>query len=182
MPERYAANAVLHNSKNFWEFPCPSPIDGLRFPEDMAVTYPQNRRLGYARVSTIAPSDVVTVTRIDRLARSTFDLFAVVKQIVDAKTQSRSLAKPWADTGTCTGRLMIAVLGSLADVERYLIRTRTAEGRSRAQKRGQHMGRPSKPTDAQKAETRRRRTEGATLAELARSYDVSESTISRLSV
>ena len=76
---------------------------------------------------------MVTVTRIDRLARRTFDLFAIVKQIVDAKAQFRSLAEPWADTGTSTGRLMIAVLGGLADVERDLIRTRTAEGRSRAQ-------------------------------------------------
>ena len=79
---------------------------------------------------------MVTVTRIDRLARSTFDLFAIVKQIVDAKAQFRSLAEPWTDTGTSTGRLMIAVLGGLADVERDLIRTRTAEGRSRATKRG----------------------------------------------
>jgi hypothetical protein len=80
----------------------------------------------------LAPGDVVTVTRIDRLARSTFDLFAIVKRIVDAGGQFRSLAEPWADTGTSTGRLMLAVLGGLADVERDLIRTRTAEGRSRA--------------------------------------------------
>jgi DNA invertase Pin-like site-specific DNA recombinase len=90
------------------------------------------------------------------------------------------LAEPWADTGTSTGRLMIAVLGGLADVERDLIRTRTAEGRSRAKARGQHMGRPSKLTDVQKVETRRRRAEGATLKELAESYDVGLATISRL--
>jgi DNA invertase Pin-like site-specific DNA recombinase len=60
---------------------------------------------------------------------------------VDAKAQFRSLAEPWADTGT--RRLMIAVLGGLAGVERDLIRTRTAEGRSRPQKRGQHIGRNS---------------------------------------
>src|SRR5882762_1673258 len=126
------------------------------------------------------PGDVVTVTRIDRLARSTFDLFAIVKQIVDGKAQFRSLAEPWADTGTSTGRLMIAVLGGLAEVERDLICTRTAEGRSRAQKRGQHMGRPPKLTPAQQAEARRRRAQGATLAELARSYGVGKSTISRL--
>ena len=187
----------------------------------MMETHPQNRRLGYARVSTygqpldaqlaqlrkegcakiyreksggarpdrrellrllktLAPGDVATVTRIDRLARSTLDLFAIVKQIVDAKAQFRSLAEPWADTGTRTGRLMIAVLGGLADVERDLIRTRTAEGRSRAQKRGQQMGRPPKLTAAQQAEAHRRRAEGATLAELARSYGVGKSTISRL--
>ena len=130
-------------------------------------------------LAEIARGDVVTVTRIDRLARSTLDLFAIVKQIVDAGGQFRSLAEPWADTGTRTGRLMIAVLGGLADVERDLIRTRTAEGRSRAQKRGQHMGRPSKLTDTQKAEARLRRADGATLAELARSHDVGKSTISR---
>jgi DNA invertase Pin-like site-specific DNA recombinase len=108
----------------------------------------------------LAAGDVVVVTRIDRLARSTFDLFAIVKQIADAGARFQSLAEPWADTGTSTGRLMLAVLGGLADVERDLIRTRTAEGRSRATARGQHMG--------------------ATLRELARSYDVSAATISRL--
>ena len=188
--------------------------------KEMTETHPQNRSLGYARVSTyaqtldiqleqlrgagctkiyrekvtgahsdrrellkmlaaLAPGDVVAVTRIDRLARSTFDLFAIVKQIVDAGGQFRSLAEPWADTSTSTGRLMIVVLGGLADVERDLIRTRTAEGRGRAKARGQHMGRPSKLTDAQKVEARRR-AEGATLKELARSYDVGLATISRL--
>ena len=131
-------------------------------------------------LKAIGPGDVVTVTRIDRLARSTFDLFAIVKQIVDAKAQFRSLAEPWADTGTSTGRLMLAVLGGLADVERDLIRTRTAEGRSRAKARGQHMARPSRLTDALKAKAQRRRAKGAILNELARSYDVSRSTISPL--
>ena len=188
----------------------------------MTETHPQNRLLGYARVSTygqtldaqldqlraagcanpniyrekvtgvradrrellrmiaaLAPGDVVTVTRIDRLARSTFDLFAIVKQIVDANAQFRSLAEPWADTGTSTGRLMLAVLGGLADVERDLIRTRTAEGRSRAKARGQHMGRPPALTPAQQKEATRRRAEGATLDELARSYAVGISTIRR---
>jgi Resolvase, N terminal domain len=83
---------------------------------------------------------------------------------------SGPLAEPWAwaDTGTSTARLMIAVLGGLADVERDLIRTRTAEGRSRAKgPRGQQMGRPPALT------------QGATLAELARSYNVGISNIRR---
>jgi DNA invertase Pin-like site-specific DNA recombinase len=131
-------------------------------------------------LKNIAPGDVVTVTRIDRLARSTFDLFAIVKRIVDAGGQFRSLAEPWADTATSAGRLMIAVLGGLADVERDLIRTRTAEGRSRAKGRGQHMGRPPAMTPQQRAEARQRRAEGATLKELAQSYNVGLATISRL--
>jgi DNA invertase Pin-like site-specific DNA recombinase len=89
----------------------------------------------------LTPGDVVIVTRIDRLARSTFDLFGIVKRILDAKAQFRSLAEPWADSDTSTGRLMLAVLGGLADVERDLIRTRTAEGRSRAKAQGKPMGR-----------------------------------------
>ena len=130
-------------------------------------------------LDALGPGDVVTVTRIDRLARSTFDLFAIVKRIVDAGGQFRSLAEPWADTGTSTGRLMIAVLGGLADVERDLIRTRTAEGRSRAKARGKHMGRPPSLTPAQQKEATRRRAEGATLQELADSYDRSISTMRR---
>ena len=131
-------------------------------------------------LKALGSGDVVTVTRIDRLARSTFDLFAIAKQIVDAGAQFRSLAEPWADTATSTGRLMIAILGGLADVERDLIRTRTAEGRSRAKARGQHMGRPPKLTPQQQKEARRRRAEGATLKELAKSYNVGRATISRL--
>jgi len=91
-----------------------------------------DRRQLLKMLDALAFGDVVTVTRIDRLARSTFDLFAIVKRIADAKAEFRSLAEPWADTGTSTGRLMLAVLGGLADVERDLIRSRTAEGRSRA--------------------------------------------------
>jgi DNA invertase Pin-like site-specific DNA recombinase len=139
-----------------------------------------DRRQLLRLLSDTQVGDVVTVTRIDRLARSTFDLFAIVKRIVDAGGQFRSLAEPWADTATSTGRLMIAVLGGLADVERDLIRTRTAEGRSRAQARGQHMGRPPKLTPQQQDEARKRRAEGATLKELARSYNVAAATISRL--
>ena len=139
-----------------------------------------DRRELLRMMAALAPGDVVTVTRIDRLARSTFDLFAIVTQIVDAGAQFRSLAEPWADTATSTGRLMIAVLGRLADVERDLISTRTAEGRRRAKARGQHMGRPPKLTPQQQKEARRRRAEGTTLKELAKRYNVARATISRL--
>ena len=76
-----------------------------------------------------------------------------------------------ADTGTSTGRLMLAELGGLVGVERDLTRTRTAEGRSRARAQGKHMGRPPSLTPAQQKEATRRRAQGATLQELADSYD-----------
>ena len=149
------------------------------YREKVSGATPDRREL-LRLLKALAAGDTVTVTRIDRLARSTFDLFAIVKRIVDAGGQFRSLAEPWADTSTSTGRLMLAVLGGLADVERDLIRTRTAEGRSRAKARGQHMGRPPKLTPQQQVEAKRRRAEGATLKELARSYNVAPATISRL--
>jgi DNA invertase Pin-like site-specific DNA recombinase len=131
-------------------------------------------------LKAIQPGDLVTVTRIDRLARSIFDLFTIIKAITDAGGQFRSLAEPMADTSTSTGRAMLAIIGALADVERDLIRTRTAEGRSRAKGRGQHMGRPSALTTQQQAEARQRLQDGATLQELADSYNVSKATVSRL--
>ncbi|HUB49133.1 MAG TPA: recombinase family protein [Acetobacteraceae bacterium] len=149
------------------------------YHEKASGAQPSRREL-LRMLKTLDPGDVVKVTRIDRLARSTFDLFAIVKQIVDAGAQFRSLAEPWADTATSTGRLMIAILGGLADVERDLILTRTAEGRSQAKARGQHMGRPPKLTPQQQKEARRRRAQGATLKELVKSYNVGRATISRL--
>jgi DNA invertase Pin-like site-specific DNA recombinase len=132
-------------------------------------------------LKALTPGDVVTVTRIDRLARSIFDLFAIVKQIVDAGGQFRSLAEPWTDTTTSTGRSTIAALGRLIDVERDLIRTRMTDGRSRAKARGQRLGHPAKLSDAQKEEALLRRAAGATLKELAQIYDVGLTTIFRIS-
>ena len=103
-----------------------------------------------------------------------------MKRIADAGAEFRSLAEPWADTSTSTGRLMLAVLGGLADVERDLIRTRTAEGRARAKARGTHMGRPSKLTPEQRREALARREAGEAPAEIARSYNVGRMTITRL--
>jgi DNA invertase Pin-like site-specific DNA recombinase len=115
----------------------------------------------------IIPVRLIGTHPQSRLARSTFDLFPIVKQIVVGKAQFHSLAEPWADTGAA-GRLMIRTRGS-ADVERDLVRIGTAECRSSAQKRGQHKGRPPKLKPAQKAEARQRRAQGTALAELARS-------------
>lgn len=129
-------------------------------------------------LASLTEGDIVVVTRIDRLARSTFDLFSIVKDITNKKAQFHSIAEPWTDTST--GRLMLAVLGGLADVERDLIRTRTSEGRMRAIKQGKQMGRPSRLTTAQKQEIRVKRKNGTTLKSLATAYGLSESAVSRI--
>ena len=125
--------------------------------------------------------DTLLVTRLDRLARSTRDLLNMLDTIAKAGAGFRSLGDAWADTTTPHGRLMLTVLGGLAEFERELIRARTSEGRERAKARGVHMGRPPKLTAHQKREALKALTEGtATQADLARRFNLSQSTISRL--
>jgi len=139
-----------------------------------------DRRQLKRMLGSLEPGDQVVVTRIDRLARSIFDLFRIVREITDAGAQFKSLAEPLVDTHSSTGRMMLAVLGGMADIERDLIKTRTTEGRARAKARGQSLGRPFKLTPAQKAEALERRANGETLVDIARSYNVSRMTIGRL--
>src|SRR5882762_6647394 len=117
--------------------------------------------------------DTLIVTRLDRLARSTRDLLNTLDAIARKGAGFRSLADTWADTTTPHGRLMLTVLGGLAEFERELIRARTGEGRVRAKARGVHMGRPAALTPHQQAEARQRRENGETLMDIARTYGVS---------
>src|SRR3954463_3361373 len=129
----------------------------------------------------LGAGDVLMVTRLDRLARSTRDLLNTLAAIAGKKAGFRSLGDAWADTTTAHGRLMLTVLGGLAEFERDLIRTRTGEGRARAKARGVKLGRKPKLTPHQKREAIARRERGnETLAEIGRSYNVSGWTISRL--
>ncbi|MDF2120338.1 recombinase family protein [Roseiarcaceae bacterium H3SJ34-1] len=135
-----------------------------------------------ARVlKALEPGDVLIITRLDRLARSTRDLLNVLAMVSEKGAGFRSLADQWADTTTPHGRLMLTVLGGLAEFERELIRSRTSEGRVRAVARGVHMGRPAKLTRHQREEARKALESGdATQADLARRFNVSQATISRL--
>src|SRR6516164_7445139 len=76
----------------------------------------------------LAPGDVLVVTRLDRLARSTRDLLNILDIVAKAGAGFKSLADTWADTTTPHGRLMLTVLGGLAEFERELIKARTADG------------------------------------------------------
>ena len=124
--------------------------------------------------------DVLMVTRLDRLARSTRDLLNILAMVTRANAAFRSLADTWADTTTAHGRLIITVLGGLAEFEREIIRARTGEGRARAKARGQSLGRRHKLTPHQQAEVRDRKAAGDSVREIARSYNVSAATISRV--
>ena len=131
-------------------------------------------------IAGLDKDDVLVVTRLDRLARSTRDLLNLLDAVAQKGAGFRSLRDAWADTTTSHGRLMLTVLGGLAEFERELIRTRTGEGRQRAKARGVVMGRRPKLTAHQRREAVARREAGEVLTDIARSFNVSHSTISRL--
>jgi DNA invertase Pin-like site-specific DNA recombinase len=131
-------------------------------------------------IAALGPGDVLLITRLDRLARSTRDLLNTLQAIADKGAGFRSLADSWADTTTPHGKLMVTILGGLAEFERSLILARTGEGRARARARGVRFGRKPKLSAFQVQEALRRREAGESLVDIGRSYGVSHSTISRL--
>jgi Resolvase, N terminal domain len=136
----------------------PAPRQALRVQHpprlpQPAFPFPAARRLTTATVSAARPAepdDVLVVTRLDRLARSTRDLLNVIDAVTKRRAGFRSLKDTWADTTSPHGRLMLTVLGGLAEFERELIRARTGEGRKRAKERGVRFGRPRKLTPHQR--------------------------------
>ena len=131
-------------------------------------------------ISRLGEGDVLMVTRLDRLARSTRDLLNTLDEITKRGAGFKSVADSWADTTTPHGRLMLTVLGGLAEFERELIKARTGEGRARAKAEGVHLGRPPKLTPHQRREAIARRDAGEALTDIARTFGVSHTTIGRL--
>ena len=142
----------------------------------------ERRAIASSSAAFSLTSGLVTCsTRLDRLARSTRDLLNILTAIAEKRAGFRSLGDSWADTTAARGRLMLTVLGGLAAFERDLIRARTGEGRARAVVNGVKLGRKPTLTPHQQREAIRRVRAGKeTLGEIARSYDVSRWTISRL--
>jgi DNA invertase Pin-like site-specific DNA recombinase len=129
---------------------------------------------------SLGPTDCLIVTRLDRLARSTRDLLNTLAQIAEAGATFRSLADTWADTTTPHGKLILTVLGGLAEYERSLILARTGEGRRRAKANGVRFGRKPILTAYQRQEAMARRAAGESAVAIARTYGVSHQTILRL--
>jgi DNA invertase Pin-like site-specific DNA recombinase len=124
--------------------------------------------------------DALIVTRLDRLARSTRDLLNILDDIAKRGASFKSLHDAWADTTSAHGRLMVTILAGLAEFERELILARTSDGRSRAKARGVRFGRPPTLTAHQRREVLQRLAQGEVQADVARSFNVSQATISRL--
>lgn len=129
-------------------------------------------------IARLSEGDTLLITRLDRLARSTRDLLNLLDTIAKRGATFCSLNDPWANTTTPHGRLMISVLGGLAEFERELIRARTSEGRTRAMAEGVQFGRPSKMKPRQKNEALHMIANGRKQSEVARIFGVSPATIS----
>ncbi len=124
--------------------------------------------------------DVVTVTRLDRLARSTRDLLEIAERIKEAGAGLRSLAEPWADTTTPAGRMVLTVFAGMADFERSLIVERTSAGRIAAKARGVRFGpRPSLSAEQIAHARRLIEQDGKPVAETARLFGVHRATLYR---
>ena len=128
----------------------------------------------------LGDGDVLLVTRIDRLARSSLDLHLILDTVAQRGAGFRSLGDAWADTTSPHGRLLLAILAGLAEYERELIKVRTGEGRARAKARGVRFGAPTKLTPYQRQEAIERLDRGDAPSDVAQSYGVSRWTIQRL--
>jgi len=131
-------------------------------------------------LAKLQPGDVVVVTKLDRLARSTLDLLRVIDQIGKAGAHFKSLGDSWADTTTPHGRLMMTVLAGIAEFERELIISRCADGRARAKADGVKFGRPSRLNAHQQREAFKRLDNGEGLRQVAKTYDIDFTWLSRL--
>ena len=123
--------------------------------------------------------DVVTVTRLDRLARSTRDLLDIAEQLQAQGAGLRSLAEPWADTTTPAGRMVLTVFAGIAEFERSLIIDRTRNGREAAKARGVQFGRRPTLTPGQVEHARELLAAGRTAAETAELLGVHRATLYR---
>ena len=127
----------------------------------------------------IRAEDIVVVTSLDRLARSTLELLRIAEALNKKNAGIQSLAEPWADTTSPSGKMVMTVFGGIAEFERALILIRTQEGREAAQARGVAFGRPSKLREDQKEVARDLVKNGKSISAVARTFNVHPSTIYR---
>ena len=116
--------------------------------------------------------DVVVVTKLDRLARSTAELLRISEALIEKGAGIQSLDKPWADTTSPAGKMILTIFGGIAEFERSLILARTEEGRKAAMARGVAFGRPAKLRDDQKEVVHELVNADQSTSSVARTFDV----------
>jgi DNA invertase Pin-like site-specific DNA recombinase len=150
------------------------------YSEKVSGAQSYNRKELQKVLNKLQEGDVLVISRLDRLARSTRDLINILDSVSKKGAAFRSLHDHWIDTSTPHGRLITTVLSGLAEFERELIRARTSDGRKRALEKGVRFGRPSKLNSHQRREALERIAAGESQTDIAKTYAVDPSTICRL--
>lgn len=153
--------------------------DCIKLFEEKASGAKRNRLELQQLLREIRRGDVLVVTRLDRLARSTTELLRISEALIEKKAGLQSLDEPWADTTSPAGRMVLTIFAGIAEFERELIRQRTDDGRKAAKKRGVKFGRPLKLRPDQKEIALRLLDEGKSVSEVARTFNVHPATIYR---
>ena len=130
-------------------------------------------------MKVLLPGDTVVVTKLDRLARSSRDLHNILHELEALSCGFVSLGETWCDTTTDVGRLMLTIMGGIAEFERGLIRKRCEEGIERAKAKGTKFGRPQALDAGEIRVIADRYAKGETIVELAQQYEVGAGTIWR---
>jgi DNA invertase Pin-like site-specific DNA recombinase len=129
---------------------------------------------------SLQAGDTLIITSLDRLARSTHDLFVITQKVETSGASFRSLREPWADTTSSMGKFLLTVFAGLSELERNLINERTNDGRTSAQKRGVKFGRKFKLTAHQQDQVKTMLHEGQSMSAIARHFNVGVATIDRI--
>ena len=130
-------------------------------------------------LSEIRKGDVLVITRLDRLARSTAELLAIAEHLSEKDAGLQSLDESWADTASPSGRMILTVFAGIAEFERALIRQRAQDGFIDARKRGAAFGRPRKMRSGQQELALELIKRGKSINEAARTFNVHPATIYR---
>jgi len=126
----------------------------------------------------VRDGDTLVVTKLDRLARSTRDLLNILNSL-EKKQVKLNVLDQQIDTSTPSGRLLVTLLGSIAEFENDLRRDRQMDGIAHARKSGVKFGRKKSLTDAQVVEMRQKRTEGLLIKDLMTHYGLSKASVYR---
>jgi putative DNA-invertase from lambdoid prophage Rac len=128
----------------------------------------------------IRDGETVVVSKLDRLGRDAQDVGATIKALAARKIEVIVLQLGKLDLASPAGKLMLNMLAAVAEMERDLLVERTQSGLARAKAAGATLGRPTKTTEAQRAEIIIRHGQGASISELSRLYGVSRISIARI--
>jgi len=178
---KYGYARVSSNSQDY-----NGQIDALKaagceriFSEKASGKSTNGRREFERLMKALAAGDTVVVSKLDRLARSSRDLHNILHELQERGCGFVSLGESWCDSTSEVGRLMLTIMGGIAEFERGLIRKRCEEGIERARANGKQFGRPTALDHGQRRRVAERYAAGETMAELAREYDCGEATIWR---